>query len=244
MLQGPFRTISFGVLMLVNVGNTAQAGPVDYTSQLRFLEVSAYTPIAERVYAPDFGLFDDELAKSSSGADGSAECTAAQFSDILPLEIVARGSAYASATRISDEHYFMAGGVSGHRVLFEVTEPLVYTFNGTFVVDDPDHEDSHDVTGAAARLNSIPATEGDDPIFQVVLDDGDVSFSASGELLPGHYAYDVVASAAVLDPPVGYYESAASFDAHLTLPEPTTVFMLGIGGMLLIRRSRRARART
>jgi hypothetical protein len=209
------------VVCVSSVQMTADAIPITYVTQQRFVEVSAYLSdpgesLSERIDATDFEPFDAQIDLTFDNGESAASGHAGQSSRFLEDRITASGSVAGSTgppvgTSSGAGNAFFAVG-------FQIEAQSQYQLR--LMLDDIELG-SYELTGPS--LNHI----GEVSIQPV-------SIIETGDLQPGAYSFQIdVKNSGVAENFTGTFELDFS-----VVPEPTSLFWIGLlsCGVLLRRR--------
>jgi len=190
--------------------------------------VDGYFDFGSTEVWPDYSYQDWNYGTGSGVDDASGG--SGMNSMLSDTAIVATGSASASTTFIDGVHNFTTAlGRSEHGISFRLTEETAFALTATI-----------DATGnAASRITFRDLSNGGSDIFVATTQGGVVNIDENFLLGPGDYSIVYYAASSLSLSSPGMLSGASSYDANFRIvPAAPTAALLGLGGLLAVRRRR------
>lgn len=228
-------------LMLVGTATIAHAGVIETAStrfDLVFSEGGFTTDGPTQVNGPSiYGDFDDFLFSSAAEGGNGGSSNAGQTSTIAPGNYSVNLDTRADA--FGDGSDFASAYAESH---FEVSFTL--TSSEDFNISGPFGGAFGQINGETSRTQIIIESLGGGSPTQTILDETNdyPSFNVSGTLLPGDYKL-TANSLSIVDRifESGFGDANAGTVFNMTItPEPSSLGLVVLGSLSLIRRRRRA----
>jgi len=220
------------------IAAACSANAVTIVSQNRYIDLLAVAngglpPVGAtssfRADASDFGPFDvtrSIFAFSPTNPNQQGGASAEQHSTITADLLTASGNVGSGTTTFPPSSYGVA--INHYELVFDVVVPTPFLLSGSWAFDPQTFygpgSGTLSLTGPGVAIADSISTRGTFPL------------SASGDLMPGRYAFALDFQGNLLTSVAPSMRGAFDATLDFTIPAPGTIGLLAIGGLVGMRR--------